>query len=363
LNKDSDKNEDLETVLVMQGGGSLGAYGCGVYKTLAKHNIDFDIISGTSIGAINASIIVGSKSGEPATALEDFWLDLSEKFTLSLPESLRPYFSSTYSLFFGNPKAFKPAWFPPYSPFSYFNSPYLYGIAPLKNTLENYIDFTKLNSNKSSRLIITSTDIQNGEAVVFDNRQKPIDTDHIVACAGFPFYGIEWTFKDGRYLWDGALQSNTPLREVIDASPKNDKKVYMINLFPRNHCDLPSNMFESIHRARDISHTDKTDHNVRMSHVISKYLLMLKEMHEIIGSVEEHLDSERKARLMKVERLYHKFALDHGAMIKEIVRIERSEETHFLFEDADFSVNTIKKLISQGERDAEKAISKSKMKH
>lgn len=71
-----------------------------------------------------------------------------------------------------------------------------------------------------------------------------IDLEHI----------ISWIQKDGRYLWDGSLQSNTPLREVIHASPKKDKDVYIINLFPRKHHDLPSNMFETWHRARDIIH-------------------------------------------------------------------------------------------------------------
>jgi Patatin-like phospholipase/Patatin phospholipase len=46
-----------ETVLVLQGGGSLGAYECGIYKTLAGHDIKFDTIAGTSIGAVNAAII------------------------------------------------------------------------------------------------------------------------------------------------------------------------------------------------------------------------------------------------------------------------------------------------------------------
>jgi predicted acylesterase/phospholipase RssA len=55
----------FETVLVMQGGGSLGAYECGVYKTLARHGIKFDIVAGTSIGAINAGILAGSRSGHP----------------------------------------------------------------------------------------------------------------------------------------------------------------------------------------------------------------------------------------------------------------------------------------------------------
>jgi len=41
-------------------------------------------------------------------------------------------------------------------------------------------------------------------------------------------------------------------------------------------------------------------------------------------------------------------------------RIERTEESRSLFEDADFSVETIKKSIMQGERDAEKALVKNK---
>ena len=56
------KELPIETVLVLQGGGSLGAYECGVYKTLVKHNIKFDIVSGTSIGALNAAIIASCSS-------------------------------------------------------------------------------------------------------------------------------------------------------------------------------------------------------------------------------------------------------------------------------------------------------------
>jgi hypothetical protein len=56
-NKEKQKESPVETVLVLQGGGSLGAYECGVYKTLAKYNVRFDIVSGTSIGALNAAII------------------------------------------------------------------------------------------------------------------------------------------------------------------------------------------------------------------------------------------------------------------------------------------------------------------
>ncbi|MGB9169235.1 MAG: patatin-like phospholipase family protein [Nitrososphaeraceae archaeon] len=50
-----------ETVLVLQGGGSLGAYECGVFKTLNNHNIKFDILAGSSIGAVNALSFVALK--------------------------------------------------------------------------------------------------------------------------------------------------------------------------------------------------------------------------------------------------------------------------------------------------------------
>ena len=71
----------LENVLILQGGGSLGAFGCGVYKALVKNNINLDIIAGTSIGGINAAIIAGSKNNEHTDQLlENFWLELSEGF-------------------------------------------------------------------------------------------------------------------------------------------------------------------------------------------------------------------------------------------------------------------------------------------
>jgi len=50
------------------------------------------------------------------------------------------------------------------------------------------------------------------------------------------------------------------------------------------------------------------------------------------------------------------WASDRGAIIEDIVRIERNEESHFIFEDADFSLVTIKQLIRQGQEDAERIL-------
>src|SRR5215212_2805020 len=89
---DKNNNNKLENVLILQGGGSLGAFGCGVFKALANNNINLDIIAGTSIGGINAAIIAGSRDAKhPEHLLEQFWLELSESFVdfdkVTLPTS------------------------------------------------------------------------------------------------------------------------------------------------------------------------------------------------------------------------------------------------------------------------------------
>src|SRR5215831_2249929 len=84
-----DDSRKLETVLVMQGGGSLGAYECGVYKALSKHGKKFDIVAGTSIGAINAAIITSSiADDDPSKKLEDFWLTLAQSIDSPIAFSL-----------------------------------------------------------------------------------------------------------------------------------------------------------------------------------------------------------------------------------------------------------------------------------
>jgi NTE family protein len=61
----SSMSDSIENVLILQGGGSLGAFGCGVFKALVNNDIKIDILAGTSIGALNATIIAGSKEDHP----------------------------------------------------------------------------------------------------------------------------------------------------------------------------------------------------------------------------------------------------------------------------------------------------------
>ena len=385
----------------MQGGGSLGAYECGVYKSLAKHSIKFDIVAGTSIGAINAAIIAAHRNdhdnnslssystapNDGAKALEDFWLELAETILPPLPgnvsnlyftDEMRANVAAMRSAVYGNPKAFYPRWvlsdfLSSLSSLSSFKPlPYpMFDITPLKKTLDRYVDLkllsrgndidtnnkdsknknknsvSKNNNNNRPRLIVTSTDVKTSKPVVFDSKKTTIGVEDITASACFPFYGISWIKKGERYLWDGALLSNTPLRKVIDASPIADKIVYLVNIFPQNQDELPQDMFEVWHRARDIIYTDKTDSNIRMSKVISRYLSLLDEMHDLLmitskknlnqkqrpgdehGEEENGQDRILRQRFMKMEQEYNKLAIHRGTILRKIVRIERPEKIHF----------------------------------
>jgi predicted acylesterase/phospholipase RssA len=70
------RNNGFENVLILQGCGSLGAFGCAVFKALAETRVE--ILAGTSRVGINAAIIAGSKDKRPELALEQFWLELAE---------------------------------------------------------------------------------------------------------------------------------------------------------------------------------------------------------------------------------------------------------------------------------------------
>jgi NTE family protein len=403
----SPTNNRLENVLILQGGGSLGAFGCGVFKTLANSNIKLDIIAGTSIGGINAAIIAGSKDAKhPELLLEQFWLELSESFVdfdkVTLPSSaslpkfieklllvlpsnnyyyhhhfptasseqenystikaneraikmkqLRSFYSSAI---FGNDKMFKPRWRqetaltdPEY--FAPQNWTYMYDLAPLVKTLEKYIDYNKLkpNGNPNARLILTAVNVLTADPLTFDSSKQQITSKHILATSAYPLYNFPWIeVEDGVYAWDGGLLNNTPLREVIDASPVNDKRIFLVENYPKRVNALPKNLPEVYHRARDIMFSDKTVYNVKMSKVITLYLRYIEELYQLI---ETHTDLTKvdPKQLKRIRKKYKKYKQERGAEIKDIFYITRDEPFPHMYENADFSPETIKNSIREGE--------------
>ena len=83
-------------------------------------------------------------------------------------------------------------------------------------------------------------------------------------------------------------------------------------------------------------------------------------MHDLLNNIQ--IEENMRELYFQIEREYHKLAGDRGTIIEEITKIERTEDIHFIFEDADFSTATIKNLIKQGEEDAENAKAEKKKK-
>ena len=85
-------------------------------------------------------------------------------------------------------------------------------------------------------------------------------------------------------------------------------------------------------------------------------LSLIKTMHEILESSK--LDEKSAKKFKETEPEYRKIVTDRGAVIRQITRIGRKEDAHFLFEDADFSLATIQNLHDVGEKDAEAVLQK-----
>jgi len=202
-----------ERAVILQGGGSLGAYEVGAYK--AGHQFIkyrdkkvgdtgrpiFDIIAGTSIGAINSAIltsyVIENKTWEgSAEKLIDFWNYIStesipdkfadymmswwgywNKFFLDVAkgEAARRYYSSKEFAITGAPHVFSPPHAEPDNKFfDPLNSWYRYDNRPLKKSLEKFAKFPIATSREDNqpRLLLVTVDVLESLPVVFDSYAK-----------------------------------------------------------------------------------------------------------------------------------------------------------------------------------------------
>ncbi|MGA7009924.1 MAG: patatin-like phospholipase family protein [Nitrososphaeraceae archaeon] len=201
---------DFQRALVFQGGGSLGAYEAGAYKAIyellserdkkiGREEPPFHIVAGTSIGAMNAAVLVSyvkeNKSWVgSAERLIEFWEYLSTESVIdkipgfdqwwnywnyfnntATSEAARRYYSTKRFMFEGVPRVFSPPkalgdrkFLDP------LNTWYLFSNAPLKKSLEKFAKFPIATSYEENepRLLLVSIDVQDGTAVVFDSYQK-----------------------------------------------------------------------------------------------------------------------------------------------------------------------------------------------
>jgi NADPH-dependent 2,4-dienoyl-CoA reductase/sulfur reductase-like enzyme/predicted acylesterase/phospholipase RssA len=326
-----------QTVLVLQGGGAMGAFECGVVKALEQHAIHPDIVAGVSIGAFNGAIIAGN-AGCATAALESFW----DELTLLSPDfgfaAMGDVLGVWQSMMLGSPQFFRPRWTQPILnlgqlPFQWTS---LYDTSPMKALIERYVDFPKLKSSPV-RLLVSAVNVETAELEVFDSYSDDLTADHILASGSLPL-SFPWTTIHGSHYWDGGIVSNSPLDLVAERCGTAGKRVYIVDLYAAKRM-LPSNFVEVLARRDEIVYAERIRHNPVARDLARDYGRLVEEL-------MQELDPARAA-IMKQRPRYTQLMGDHAPMtLVRIVREADGDETPG--RDANFSAGSIRRNRQQG---------------
>jgi predicted acylesterase/phospholipase RssA len=321
-----------QTGLVLQGGGALGAYELGVLTRLyEKPGFQPNIISGVSIGAINAAVLVGAK-GHPIETLAALW----QKLTIP-SSSLVPQAAQRFLALFGNPDFFRPR--TDYINLATWTS--YYDTTPLRATLEELVDFEKLR-HSPVKLFVTATNVATGRIEVFDN--STITAAQIVASGALP-PGFPMIEINSNFYWDGGVFDNSPLGEVIehlDPDPDVPKEIVVIDLFP-GPGPVPENMLDVFGRTFAITFSNKFKSDLKQATKVNEYV-------EVMKAIDGALAPDDPVR-----RLPGYVRLSQYTLVDDIIYIENIQPES-VFGPFDFSEQSIARRAHAGYRDAEAAI-------
>jgi NTE family protein len=269
--------EQAERILVLQGGGALGAYQGGVLEVLCETGLEPHWVAGISIGAINAALYCGNPPHQRSQRLREFWELLSSGLPSFAPHAgvaaaargALNEFSATQVMLFGVPGFFKPRVPPaPLQPRGTPEAISFYDTSALRETLERLVDFDRINHD-GVRLSVGAVNVRTGNFAYFDSSRQTIDARHIMASGALPpgFAPVE---IDGEQYWDGGLVSNTPLQYVLDQPGKKPRLVLQVDLFAARG-ELPQTLADVTEREKDIRFSSRT--RMATDHELDRYAM------------------------------------------------------------------------------------------
>ena len=238
--------------LALQGGGTHGAFTWGVLERLLEdERIEFEAVSGTSAGGINAAVFVqglceGGRRGAQA-ALNRFWHDAAAKLAVS-PLQNTPWekaiwgydltWSVAYQTFETMTRVLSP----------YQLNPTPYDLNPLRQVVESAIDTEVLRTGKGPKLFISATSVRTGKPRVF--KREEVTADVLLASACLPqfFKAVE---IDGEPFWDGGYLGNPALWPLYEQGGAPD--IVLVQLNPIVRDELPTKPTEIANRLNEIS--------------------------------------------------------------------------------------------------------------
>ncbi len=351
------KQTDKERcVLVLQGGGALGAYQGGVFEAVEAAGHSPEWVAGISIGAINAALIAGNPPERRLERLHAFWDRTSSRVPFPAPfadgwgRRLFNEAASSIVAMTGIPGFFTPRLTPPWLALP--GSPEamsLYDTAPLRKTLLELVDFDLLN-NGPMRFSVGAVNVLTGNFTYFDNRERLIGPEHVMASGALP-PGFPAVMIDGEPYWDGGIVSNTPLQYVLDSREgKAPLLVFQVDLFSARGM-MPRSLAEATQREKDIRFSSRTrlgtDLQVRLE-------AMAAAASRLSARLPESLKDDPDLAALLAQ------ACDDPVTILHL--INRSEDYESQGKDYEFSRATVTDHWNAGRRDARRSFASPRWK-
>ena len=345
------KKSGEKIALVLQGGGSLGAYQGGAYDALADADLMPNWVAGISIGAINSAIIAGNPPERRVERLRQFWQLVSSRVIvppLATDDASRKIFneaSAALVAVVGVPGFFDPR-FPPavLSPPGTFEAISIYDTGALRSTLNELVDFDLLNRGPV-RCSVGAVQVKTGNMKYFDSGRERICPEHIMASGALPpgFPPIE---IDGEPYWDGGLVSNTPLQYVLDrGGQREDMCIFQIDLFGAKG-QVPQTLFDITQREKEIRYSSRTRLNTDV-------FQQLQNVRSAVRRLGERLPDDVKSTADW--QFLSSFSCNASVTIVHLIHRRAAYATHS--NDFEFSRYTIDEHWRLGRDDVERTLS------
>lgn len=259
-----------QVVLVMQGGGALGAFQAGVYEAMHEAGIEPDWVVGTSIGAINGAIIAGNSPQDRLPRLRQFWEMVASGAASAAHWNafgMGNLMHQLSTVSHGIPGFFAPnpaSWFGPHTPLGVGAAAY-YSTAPLRRTLAELVDFGRVAAG-GPRLTLGAVNVRSGRMRYFDSRDGALKLEHVMASGALP-PAFPAVMIDGEPYWDGGIYSNTPIEVVMDDNPRRDSVIFAAQLWQQEDTD-PQTILDVMARLKDIQYASRAaSHTARQRQI------------------------------------------------------------------------------------------------
>lgn len=270
-----------QVVLVLQGGGALGAYQAGVYQAMQEAGIEPDWVIGTSIGAINGALIAGNPPDLRMERLRSFWNSLGQTATGGLSNWGVPALT-TAAADWATMVAGIPAFFVP-NPLAWLGLQALVGVekaayyttAPLRHTLERLVDTDYIHA-QHVRMTLGAVKIATGEMRYFDSHEDPITLDTILASGALPPAFPAVRVQDDFY-WDGGLYSNTPIEAVLDDKPRRNSLIFAVDLWSAKG-PVPQTLWQVEGKEKDIRYASRSDSSIARQQQLHHLRHVIREL-------------------------------------------------------------------------------------